>query len=260
MGPQHPSTHGVLRLILEIDGETVTETRAGIGYLHTGIEKNMEFRTWTQGVTFCTRMDYLTPLFNEAVYCLGVEKLLGITDEIPERASVIRVLMMELNRITSPPGLPGHRRHGDGRHHGHDRRLPRARADPGDLRDDHRPAHEPRVHPPRRRRPGPAAGRHRQGPRHDPAGAPRPARARAPAQREPHPQGPHRRRRLPRPDRAAWRWASPARCCARPACRTTCASPTPTAATRPTTSRSSPAPRPTPTPACAPHRGDATSR
>jgi hypothetical protein len=65
MGPQHPSTHGVLRLILEIDGETVTETRAGIGYLHTGIEKNMEFRTWTQGVTFCTRMDYLTPMFQE---------------------------------------------------------------------------------------------------------------------------------------------------------------------------------------------------
>jgi NADH-quinone oxidoreductase subunit D len=65
MGPQHPSTHGVLRLILELDGETVTETRAGIGYLHTGIEKNMEYRTWVQGVTFCTRMDYLTPMFQE---------------------------------------------------------------------------------------------------------------------------------------------------------------------------------------------------
>ncbi|HEX5523500.1 MAG TPA: NADH-quinone oxidoreductase subunit D [Pedococcus sp.] len=101
MGPQHPSTHGVLRLILELDGETVTETRAGIGYLHTGIEKNMEFRNWTQGTTFCTRMDYLTPLFNETVYCLGVERLLGITDEIPQRASTIRVLMMELNRISS---------------------------------------------------------------------------------------------------------------------------------------------------------------
>src|SRR5690606_19532637 len=73
MGPQHPSTHGVLRLILELDGETVTEARAGIGYLHTGIEKNMEFRTWTQGVTFCTRMDYLTPMFQEAAYCLAIE-------------------------------------------------------------------------------------------------------------------------------------------------------------------------------------------
>jgi NADH-quinone oxidoreductase subunit D len=101
MGPQHPSTHGVLRLILEIDGETVTEARSGIGYLHTGIEKNMEFRTWTQGSTFVTRMDYLTPLFNETAYCLAVEKLLGITDQIPDRASVIRVLLMELNRISS---------------------------------------------------------------------------------------------------------------------------------------------------------------
>jgi NADH-quinone oxidoreductase subunit D len=101
MGPQHPSTHGVLRLVLTLDGETVTELRPVIGYLHTGIEKNMEFRTWTQGVTFCTRMDYLSPLFNETAYCLAVEKLLGITDEIPERASVLRVLMMELNRISS---------------------------------------------------------------------------------------------------------------------------------------------------------------
>ncbi|GAA1762879.1 NADH-quinone oxidoreductase subunit D [Nostocoides vanveenii] len=101
MGPQHPSTHGVLRLILELEGETVTEARAGIGYLHTGIEKNMEFRTWTQGVTFCTRMDYVMPLHTETAYCLAVEKLLGITDQIPERASAIRVLMMELNRITS---------------------------------------------------------------------------------------------------------------------------------------------------------------
>ena len=88
MGPQHPSTHGVLRLILTLDGETVTELRPVIGYLHTGIEKNMEFRTWTQGVTFCTRMDYLSPLFNETAYCLATERLLGITDQIPERASV----------------------------------------------------------------------------------------------------------------------------------------------------------------------------
>jgi NADH-quinone oxidoreductase subunit D len=101
MGPQHPSTHGVLRLILEIEGETVTEVRCGIGYLHTGIEKNLEYRYWTQGVTFVTRMDYLSPFFNETAYCLGVEKLLGITDEIPERVNVIRVLMMELNRISS---------------------------------------------------------------------------------------------------------------------------------------------------------------
>jgi len=101
MGPQHPSTHGVLRLMLELEGETITELRCGIGYLHTGIEKNTEFRTWTQGVTFVTRMDYLSPLFNETAYCLSVEKLLGITNDVPERASVIRVMMMEFNRISS---------------------------------------------------------------------------------------------------------------------------------------------------------------
>jgi NADH-quinone oxidoreductase subunit D len=101
MGPQHPSTHGVLRLVLELEGETVTKSRVVIGYLHTGIEKNTEFRTWTQGVTFVTRMDYLAPLFNEAAFCLGVEKLLGITDDVPERATVIRVLLMELQRISS---------------------------------------------------------------------------------------------------------------------------------------------------------------
>ncbi len=101
MGPQHPSTHGVLRLILELDGETVTDLRCGVGYLHTGIEKNMEFRTWTQGVTFCTRMDYVAPLFNEAVYVFGVERLLDIEDDVPEKAHVMRVLLMELNRISS---------------------------------------------------------------------------------------------------------------------------------------------------------------
>jgi NADH-quinone oxidoreductase subunit D len=99
MGPQHPSTHGVLRLVLELEGETVTQARTVIGYLHTGIEKNLEYRNWTQGVTFVTRMDYLSPIFNEAGYCLGVEKLLGI--EVPERATTIRVLTMELNRIAS---------------------------------------------------------------------------------------------------------------------------------------------------------------
>jgi len=104
MGPQHPSTHGVLRLILTLEGETVSEVRAAIGYLHTGIEKNMEFRTWTQGTTFCTRMDYLMPFFNEAAYCFGVERLLGIEDRIPERAQIIRVMMMELNRISSHLG------------------------------------------------------------------------------------------------------------------------------------------------------------
>ncbi|MBI4900633.1 MAG: NADH-quinone oxidoreductase subunit D [Actinobacteria bacterium] len=99
MGPQHPSTHGVLRLILEMDGETVTSLRPGIGFLHTGIEKNMEYRTYSQGPTFVTRMDYVAPIFNEVVYCLAVEKLLDL--EVPERANILRVLCMELNRISS---------------------------------------------------------------------------------------------------------------------------------------------------------------
>jgi NADH-quinone oxidoreductase subunit D len=99
MGPQHPATHGVLRLLLELDGETVITCKPIIGYLHTGIEKNTEYRTWMQGVTFVTRADYLSPFFNEAGYCLAVERLLGI--EAPPRAQLLRVLVMELNRISS---------------------------------------------------------------------------------------------------------------------------------------------------------------
>jgi len=101
MGPQHPSTHGVLRLVLELEGETVTQVRPVVGYLHTGIEKNLEYRNWTQGVTFVTRMDYLSNMFNETGYCLAVEKLLGITDQITERTNTIRVMFMELQRIAS---------------------------------------------------------------------------------------------------------------------------------------------------------------
>jgi NADH-quinone oxidoreductase subunit D len=99
MGPQHPSTHGVLRLVLELEGETVTDCRVVIGYLHTGIEKNTEYRTWTQAVTFLTRADYLAPIFNETVYSLGVEQLLGV--HVPERAQLLRVMLMEINRIAS---------------------------------------------------------------------------------------------------------------------------------------------------------------
>jgi NADH-quinone oxidoreductase subunit D len=101
MGPQHPSTHGVLRLVLTLDGETVMHTEPVIGYLHTGIEKSTEYRPWVQGVTFVTRMDYLSPLFNELGYCLAVEKLLGISNDVPERAQAIRVITTELVRIAS---------------------------------------------------------------------------------------------------------------------------------------------------------------
>jgi NADH-quinone oxidoreductase subunit D len=99
MGPQHPATHGVLRLVLELDGETVVRCVPEIGYLHTGIEKNIEHHTWTQAITDTDRMDYLSPLMNNLCYCLAVERLLGI--EVPERCKFIRVLMAELSRIAS---------------------------------------------------------------------------------------------------------------------------------------------------------------
>jgi NADH-quinone oxidoreductase subunit D len=99
MGPQHPSTHGVLRVVLELDGETVLKARPVIGYLHTGIEKNMEAKTYSQAITMTDRIDYLAPLSNNLCYCLAVEKILGI--EIPKRAQYIRVLLTEMTRIAS---------------------------------------------------------------------------------------------------------------------------------------------------------------
>jgi NADH-quinone oxidoreductase subunit D len=101
MGPQHPSTHGVLQLMLEIEGESVLKVEPEIGYLHTGIEKNMENLFWSHGQTNAERMDYLAPSSNALCYVLGVEKLLGITDRMPERAKHIRVLNAELTRIAS---------------------------------------------------------------------------------------------------------------------------------------------------------------
>jgi NADH-quinone oxidoreductase subunit D len=101
MGPQHPSTHGVLRLMLELDGETVLRTKPVIGYLHTGMEKTGESLTYLQGPTNVTRMDYASPLFNETAFCLATEKLLGIDGDIPLRATWIRTLMNELNRMAS---------------------------------------------------------------------------------------------------------------------------------------------------------------
>ena len=99
LGPSHPSTHGVLRVMVEIRGEQVLRTKPVIGYLHTGMEKTGEELMYQQGATNVTRMDYLSPFFNELAYCLSVETLAGI--EVPERAGWIRMLMCELNRISS---------------------------------------------------------------------------------------------------------------------------------------------------------------
>ena len=101
MGPQHPSTHGVLRLMLELRGETVLRTKPIVGYLHTGMEKTGEDLTYLQGPTNVTRMDYAAPLFNELVFSLATETLLGIDEDIPPRAQWIRMLLTEINRITS---------------------------------------------------------------------------------------------------------------------------------------------------------------
>jgi NADH-quinone oxidoreductase subunit D len=101
MGPQHPSTHGVLQIVLEIEGESVVKAEPEIGYLHTGIEKTAENLFWSQAQTVIERMDYLAPESNSLCYALAVEKLLGITDRIPQRALDIRVMVMELTRIAS---------------------------------------------------------------------------------------------------------------------------------------------------------------
>src|SRR6202790_5424796 len=99
MGPQHPSTHGVLRVVVELDGETVVKACPEIGYLHTGIEKSCEALTYSQAITLTDRIDYLAPLSNNLGYCLAVEKLLGL--EVPKRAQYIRVVMEELQRTSS---------------------------------------------------------------------------------------------------------------------------------------------------------------
>ena len=99
MGPQHPSTHGVLRIALELDGETVVKAVPDLGYLHTGIEKSCEDKTYSQAITLTDRMDYLNPLGNNLAYCLAVEKLLGL--EVPKRAQYVRVMLVELQRISS---------------------------------------------------------------------------------------------------------------------------------------------------------------
>jgi NADH-quinone oxidoreductase subunit D len=99
MGPQHPSTHGVLRVALELDGETIVQAKPIIGYLHTGMEKQAEYKTYTQSIPQTDRMDYLAPLSNNLAFCLAVERLLGI--EAPPRAQAVRVLLAELTRVNA---------------------------------------------------------------------------------------------------------------------------------------------------------------
>ena len=99
LGPQHPSTHGVLRLLLELDGEIIINCIPDIGYLHTGIEKNMEAKTYIKAEVMCDRLDYMNPLGNNLAYCLAVEKLVEL--DVPERAQALRVILVELQRVAS---------------------------------------------------------------------------------------------------------------------------------------------------------------
>ncbi len=161
MGPVHPSTHGVLRLILELDGENVRETRVDTGYLHTGIEKNMEYRTWAQGVTLrAPAWTTWLPSSRRSPTASASRSSSASPTTSPSARPVIRILLMELNRIASHLVAIG----STGNEMGATTimtigfRWPRG--DPAHLRDDHRPAHEPRVHPPRRRRAGHRRGHH----------------------------------------------------------------------------------------------------
>jgi len=99
MGPQHPSTHGVLRLLLELDGEVIVNCIPEVGYLHTGIEKNMEAKSYIKAEVMCDRLDYMNPLGNNLAYCMAVEKLVGL--DVPARAQALRVILVELQRVAS---------------------------------------------------------------------------------------------------------------------------------------------------------------
>ncbi len=156
MGPQHPSTHGVLRLVLEIDGETIVSLAPDIGYLHTGIEKTCEAKFYQQVVPLTDRIDYLCPMTNNLAYCLAVEKLLGL--EIPERAQYLRVLLNELTRVQSHLVWLGTHAMDIGALTDLPLLLARARRHHAHLRERLRPAHDDQLLPHRRPRARTAAG------------------------------------------------------------------------------------------------------
>ena len=237
MGPQHPSTHGVLRLMLELDGETVLRTKPIIGYLHTGMEKTAEGLTYLQGGTNVTRMDYLSPFFNELVFSMATEQLLGI--EVPPRATWIRMLMAELNRMSSHLLFLATNGMDVGAVsmllYGWREREEVAAV----LRDRHRPADEPQLHPARwcRGRPSARLARRRAPPaRAHPAAA---RRVRHPPHRAAASSVSARRASASSPRRKRSRSASPARSSVRPVCRGTCVATCRTSRTTRSTSTSS---------------------
>ena len=148
LGPSHPSTHGVLRVMVEIRGEQVLRTKPVIGYLHTGMEKTGEELMYQQGATNVTRMDYLSPFFNELAYCLSVEKLAGV--EVPPRAMGPHADVRAQPDLL-PPALARHQQRRPRRPQHARLRLAGPGDGPGLLREGDRPADEPQLHPSRRR-------------------------------------------------------------------------------------------------------------
>ena len=184
MGPQHPSTHGVLRLLLELDGETIVKCQPDIGYLHTGIEKEFEVKTYQQAVTLTDRVDYLAPLSNNLGYCLAVEKLLGL--EIPPQAQWMRVMLTELTRLNSHLVWLGTHAIDIGAMTRVPLLLPRARRHSAHLRNVLRPAHDDQLFPHRRAGAGAAARLAAAGQEvHRRLSQPR-GRVRRPADQQPH--------------------------------------------------------------------------
>ena len=152
MGPHHPATHGVLRLLVTLEAEVVRDLKPIIGYVHTGIEKTAEDKSYWKGIPIIERMDYLAYYFNAMAFCGATETLLDV--EVPKRAQYLRVIHMELNRIMSPPGLARHLDARPRRGHRLVVLLPRARDDPRPLRVQLRPAHAHALLPGRRRHGG----------------------------------------------------------------------------------------------------------
>ena len=162
MGPQHPSTHGVLRLVLELDGETVLSAAPTIGYLHTGIEKTAEQKKWQQVIPLVERMDYLSAQSNSMAFCLSVEKLLGL--EMPRARARHPRAPRRAAAHQQPSGLARHARHGSRRRVGDALLLPRARAAAEHQRDARRLPPVPELHARRRPARGSAARLPRRGP------------------------------------------------------------------------------------------------
>ena len=246
MGPHHPATHGVLRLLVTLEGEVVRDLKPIIGYVHTGIEKTAEDKSYWKVIPVVERMDYLAYYFNAMAFCGAVETLLDV--EVPKRAQYLRVIHLELNRIMSHLVWLGHERAGPRRDLDVLVLLPRARDDPRPLRDVLGPAHAHALHPGRRRHRG-HPGRLRR-PACAPSARSCPTASTSTATCWPRTRSSCSACATSAPlgqDDAARRSASPARCCAPPATRGTCARRCPTPPTRTSTSRSRSAPSATTT-------------